>query len=179
MRPEFYLHEDDWGMISLEPEENRFERAKIMGQARAFGEASRAPGGAGWTDLMVVPAPPIALASRAIPLAALCDVLGPACRRYERMTTGYSSHREPVVSGYAFACAAHASWDVVYGSVRGDVVTQLSVTHCTAASAEVLHRLGTAFRLILCDLWRDEVIELASRVAIDRYVADGSEADDE
>jgi hypothetical protein len=164
-----YVHEDEWGMISLEPDENRFERARVVDEARRHGDAYRAADGIGWHQLNVVPPAPVSVAVRSITLAALQAALGDGWRAAGKLVTGYSSHREDIATGYAFCCNADAT---VYGTVEGDIVASINVTRCPPQIADALHRLGTAFRLILCDLWIDQVIDLANAAAIARYVAD-------
>lgn len=159
-------------MISLELDDNRFERARVVDDARKFGEANLAPDGVGWTAINVVPEPPVAFASRGITYAALCEALGPAWQPYASMVTGYSTHREPLPNAYAFALKGHAA---LYGNVEDGVITSLNVTNRSPGLAETLHKLGTMFRLILCDLWQDVVIELANRDAVVRYCADSDD----
>lgn len=168
----FYIHEDDWGRVSLEPDENRNDRARVSEEVRAFGEAHRAPGGIGWTDLMVVPASPVEITVRRITLPALRELLGPTAIETAEVTTGYASHREPVTNAFAFRCSGEPFWNTLYGCVRDGTVTQLHLTHATPMLAPALHRLGSAFRLILCDFSRDGVVDLAQRAAIDRYLTD-------
>jgi len=163
-----WIHEDEWGQVSLEPEENRFQRARVDAEVRAFSDAHRAPGGLGWTDMMVVPPAPIALVERAIPFEALKEAIG---REPLALATGYSSHVEPVTDGFAFRCSAEGYWDTLYGCTKDGLVTQLHLTFGTEAIAELLHRLGTRFRLVLSDPGRGGVIELSSRAAVDRYLA--------
>jgi hypothetical protein len=176
MRERFYIHEDDWGRISLEPAENYADRARVVEEVRAFGEAHRAPGGIGWTDIMIVPASPVSLAVRAITLDEVRAALGPGCLECTEITTGYSTYRETVADGFAFRCSDEVHWDVIYGCVTDGVVTQLHVTHATSALADRLSRLGTTYRLILCDLGQDRVIDLARRADLDRYLADDDPA---
>ena len=164
-----YVHEDEWGQIAFEPEENRDDRARVDAEVRAFSDAHRAPGGIGWTDMMVVPPAPVSLAERGITLAALREELGD--RPMLALTTGYSSHVEPVTNGFAFRCSGERTWDTLYGCTKDGIVTQLHLTFGTEAIAELLHRLGTRFRLVLADPGRGGVIELADRAAIDRYLA--------
>ena len=173
---ELYLHEDEWGMISLEPDDNRFERAKVVDEARKFGEANLAPDGVGWTAINVVPPPPIAFESRGVTYAQLCEVLGPAWQRYGSMVSGYSSHREALPDAYAFALAPEVG--KLYGSAKDGIVTSLNITRRSPALADTLHRLGTTFRLILCDLWQDVVIEVANRDAVARYCDDDTDDDE-
>ncbi len=155
-------------MVSFEADDNRFERTRMVAEARAAGDANRAPGGIGWTDMFVAPLAPVGLAERWITLTALRDVLGPACTPYGKVSTGSSSQREDVATGFAFDLGDGAT---IYGCTTTDLVTQLYITHCPLHAADLLHRLGTTFRLILCDLWRDEVVELASKSAVDAYLA--------
>ena len=170
---ELYLHEDEWGMISLEPDDNRFERARVVDEAKKFGEANLAPDGIGWTAINVVPPPPIAFLERGITFEKLCEILGPTWQRYGSMVSGYSSYREALPDAYAFALAPEAG--KLYGSVKEGVVTSLNVTRRSPQLADTLHELGTTFRLILCDLWQDVVVELANRDAVARYCIDDSD----
>ena len=168
---DFYLHEDDWGMIALEADENRVDRARVVGQAAAHAEAHRAPDGIGWTAMYVAPEPKVALATRAITVGALAGALGPDWTPFATVTSGYSTYREPVAQGYAFVFGPdrHA---VIYGTRDRELVTALCLVHPVPALAATLYRLGTTFRLILCDLWRDVTVELASPSAVARYLAD-------
>jgi hypothetical protein len=166
---EFYLHEDEWGMVALEPDDNRFERAKVMAEAHAHGEAHRAPGGVGWTEIYVAPAPPVALLERAITLVALRELLGAGWHAATKVSTGYSSYSEAIDTGYALW--RERDDGVLYGTTDDSKLVSLNVTHASAALADTLHALGTTFRLILCDLWRDQVVELANAAAVAAYAA--------
>jgi hypothetical protein len=165
---DFRLHEDDWGMISLDPDESRVDRERVVAEAAAHGEAHRAPEGIGWTTMYVAPAPAIEIAVRALSIDALRAALGPDWHAYDRVLSGYSSSYEVVKHAFAFSCATC----VVYGNTDGARVTHLCITRCVLEIADVLHRLGTTFRLVLTDLWRDSVVDLSDRDAIDRYIAD-------
>jgi len=156
-------------MISLEPDENRFERTRVVNEARAHGEAHRAPGGIGWTNIYVAPAPPVALETRAITPAALRDALCGEWIAVGKLVTGYSSHREDIVGGYAFRLREEHA--VIYGTA-GAHVTSINITRCPLEIADTLYRVGVTFRLILCDLWTDQVVDLAALPAIARYLAD-------
>lgn len=172
MSDEFYVHEDDWGMIELSPRENYAERQQLVAAAVAHGEAHRAPSGIGWTAIMVAPEVEVKLVTRQITLAALVDVLGPGWRRCRRVTTGYGSQQDECTNAYAFRPPiAVGPWNVVYGSLAGgDIVTSLFVSHCELPIMAELHRLGTRFSLILCDLRRDAAVDLADPVALARYL---------
>lgn len=161
-----FVHEDDWGMISLVPAENRADRAAVVEAAAAHGEAHRAPDGAGWTAMYVAPSPPTEIDVRKITLDALGAALGSSWQPVAGLTTGYSSHREDVGTGYAFQLP---DGPALYGCTAGGVLSQLHITHINHSAADTLHQLGSTFGLILCDLWRDAVVDLADRSAIDAY----------
>lgn len=178
MSDEFYLHEDEWGMIELLPRENYAERQKVVAEAAAHSEAHRAPGGVGWTAIYVAPEAKVQLAVRGITLGALAEALGAGWQRAARVTSGYSTYVEEATSSYAFwPPERHHNWNVIYGNAADGIVTSLCVTHCELAIMPVLHRLGTMFELVLCDLWRDAVVDLADQVALARYIP--TDSDDE
>ena len=179
MSDEFYLHEDEWGMIELLPRENYAERQKMVDAAAAHAEAHRAPSGVGWTAIYVAPEAKTPISERGITLTALAEALGPGWRRSPRVTSGYSSYVEEVTSSYAFRPPErHHNWNVIYGKAQGELVTSLCVSHCEPPIMAELHRLGTTFKLMLCDLWKDVVIDLADPVALARYVSH-NDSDDE
>lgn len=161
-----FVHEDDWGMISLVPAENRADRIAVVEAARTHGEAHRAPDGLGWTAMAIAPSPPTELDVRKITLATLGAVLGTSWRPVARLTTGYSSYREDVATGYAFQLP---DGPALYGCVVDGVISQLHITQISHSAADALHQLGSMFGLILCDLWSDQVVELAGRSAVDAY----------
>jgi hypothetical protein len=178
MSDEFYLHEDEWGMVELLPRENYAERQKVVAEATAHSDAHRAPGGVGWTAIYVAPEAKVPISARGITLAALAEALGPGWTRCARVTSGYSTYVEEATSSYAFRPPErHHNWNVIYGVFRGELVTSLCVTHCELPITPVLHRLGTTYQLMLCDLWKDEVVDLADPVALARYIQ--ADSDDE
>jgi hypothetical protein len=165
----FYLHEDDWAMIDLLPVEDRPHAEASAREAEAFAEAHRAPGGAGWTAMYVVPAPPNGIAARALDLPSLGALLGPAWHAYDGIDSGYSSYREEIGSAYALT-DGHS---VLYGNVDGrGLITGLHLHGPDPASAADLVRAGAALRLILVDHWSDQVIDLADRPRVEEYLTD-------
>jgi hypothetical protein len=159
-------------MIELLPRENYAERQGMVEEAVRHAEAHRAPGGAGWTQIFVAPAAEVSIEIRAITLAALADILGPDWKRCSAVSTGYSSHRDDCLNAFAFRPAKlrEDPWNVVYGTFNRDRVSSLCVTHCERPLMPALHRLGTTFQLMLCDLWQDLVIDLADPAALACYV---------
>ena len=175
MGRDFYLHEDEWGMVSLDPSEVAADRTRVVDEARAHGEAARAPGGIGYTSIYVAPPAPVELSVRGITRLALDEVLRPAFVPFDRVISGYSD-RETVATAFALHRRDAADGDpsdlpedVFYGTVRDGVVCSLCVTRATPALADALHRLGTRFRLVLTDLWSDTVVDLADREAVERW----------
>lgn len=106
---------------------------------------------------------------RKITLDALGAVLGSSWQPVAKLTTGYSSHREDVRTGYAFQ---RPDGPALYGCIVDGVLSQLHITHISHSATDTLHQLGSTFGLILCDLWRDAVVELADRSAVDAYCTD-------
>ncbi len=51
----FFLHEDDWGMIDLQPRENLAAAQTTVSEAREHGETHRAPDGLGYTAVYWYP----------------------------------------------------------------------------------------------------------------------------
>jgi hypothetical protein len=167
MSDDFYLHEDEWGMIELLPRENYAERQQMVQAASEHSEAHRAPDGVGWTDMFVAPAAEVSIDLRGIQLSALATALGPGWQRAPSVSSGYGTMREEAVNAYAFRGPHDCTF---YGTISGDRVTSLCVTRCDVAISAELHRLGTTYQLILCDLWTDVVVDLADHVAVARYV---------
>ena len=170
----FWFHEDDWGQLDLEPRENLIDRRRMMGEANAFSDAHRAPGGIGWTDIYIIPEAPQSLAIRGITV----DALAATWHRVARVTSGYSSMTWDVRNGFAFRPPSREHWGTLYGARNdADIVTDLMFTHVTRAETDQLRMLGRDFDLILVDMRQGEVVDLRDEAAIARYieVVDGDE----
>jgi hypothetical protein len=170
----FDLHEDDWGMIDLLPAENHAQAQAVVAEAVAHAEAHRAPDGLGYTAMYIAPEPQVPLAARALSLSTLQGLLGPAWGRFARVASGYSSYREELPQTFAFTNGQ----SVLYGHQRDGLVQSLHL-HRPADNPELLatrYALGQTLRLILEDLWRDEVFALGDREALAHYL---HRADDE
>jgi hypothetical protein len=171
----FDLHEDDWGMVALEPRENLAQRERTIAEAVAHADAHRTPGGF-YDAMYIAPEPEVDLVIRAITLDALAAHLGPAWRRYDRVASGYSSYREDVTNAFAFHLVQFfevlpdgSPAPVFYGTIESGVVASLNVHHPSDVIAGELARLGTTHALILVDLWRDQVVDLANAAACAQY----------
>lgn len=169
---EFYLHEDEWGMTSLEPIENLANRQGVVSEAAAHSAAHRAPDGIGWTAMYVAPDSPISIATRAITVDALAAALGPTYLRATQVVSGYSSFREIVDNGFALLWIDSRHENVFYGTESDGVITSLAISRPGAAIADTLYALGTTYRLLLCDLWTDVTFALSDRAELDAFLAD-------
>ena len=148
----FDLHEDDWGMIALEPRENLAQRLRTIAEATAHADAHRTPGGF-YDAMYIAPAPEVDLAIRHLTLDALAARLGPAWQRYDRVASGYSSYREEVTDAFAFHLAQFpevlldgSTAPVFYGTIDKGIVTSLNVHHPSDAIADELDGKATKRR---------------------------------
>lgn len=172
----FDLHEDDWAMIALEPRENLAHRQRTMAEAAAHADAHRTPGGF-YDAMYIAPAPEVDLAVRNLTLDALASLLGPAWRRYDRVSSGYSSYREDVPDAFAFHLADSfeelpdgSPAPVFYGTLDNAIVTSLNVHRPCDVIADELSRLGTMCQLIVVDLWREAVVDVSEPAALASYL---------
>lgn len=173
----FDLHEDDWGMIALEPRENLAHRQRTIAEAIAHADAHRSPDGLTYSAMYIAPGPEVDLAIRALTLEALAEHLGPAWRRYDRVASGYSSYREDVPDAFAFHLTQFpevlpdgSPSPVFYGTIENEIVTSLNVHRPCDVIADELTRLGAVVQLIVVDLWRDSVVDLGDAEALARYI---------
>jgi hypothetical protein len=173
----FDLHEDDWGMIALEPRENLAHRQRTIAEAIAHADAHRTPGGF-YDALYIAPDPEVELAVRAITLDAFTALLGPAWRRYDRVASGYSSYREEVPEAFAFHLAEHldelpdgSPAPAFYGTIENGIITSLNIHHPCDVIADELVRLGATFQLIVVDLWRDTIADIGDAAVCSVYLA--------
>lgn len=168
---DFYLHEDEWGMISFELRENHADCLRVMDEATVHSEAHRAPDGIGWRAMYIAPETPIAFETRGITFEALRAELGPTWVPYARLFSGYSSYREELTRSYALRDMSSPDADraVIYGSFENRLVASLCITRLRRQDIDLLHRLGVRFGSILSDLWRHAVVDLSNLLALRRY----------
>ena len=96
----FSLHEDDWGMITLLPAENRARTAATAQEAEAFGAAHF--DGTSWSAVYVLPEPEHPISERHIPFDELAALVGEGLVPAAAVLSGYSSQREECERCYAF-----------------------------------------------------------------------------
>jgi hypothetical protein len=59
---------------------------------------------------------------------------------------------------------------VFYGTIENGIITNLNVHHPCDVIADELARLGTAFQLIVVDLWRHATVDVVNAVAVGSYL---------
>jgi hypothetical protein len=174
----FYLHEDDWGMISLVPSENLAFLHEEQERLDQFSAAHF--DGSGWTDIYVRSEEPTPVTVRAIPYTRLVEIFGRLLPVAERVETGYSSYREPCPGCFAFG----KPYDfALYGSSKDGTVTELSLSMQTPSLdvafrqklATALGVLGREYRLVVVDWQRSQIVDLGDLVAVERYLSDDEE----
>jgi hypothetical protein len=175
----FYLHEDEWGMVSMLPHENLAFLHEERERLDAFSDAHF--DGSGWTDIYIRSEEPSPITIRAIPYVRLAEIFGSLLPAADRVETGYSTYREPCPGCFAFGKTYGLA---IYGSVQDGTVTELylSLPHLPIDAAlrqglvTALCALGMEYTLVLMDWYRSLIINLADQAAVDRYLSGETDA---
>ena len=174
----FYLHEDDWAMVSLLPYENLAFLHEEQDRIDTF--SAEHFDGVAWTDIYVRSEEPSPLTIRQIPYARLTELFGSLLPAAASVETGYSSYREPCPGCFAFGKAYDFA---LYGSSKDGIVTELSLsmqlpptdTALSQALVTALVALGTEYQLVLVDWARSQIVNLGDLTAVERYLSDDEE----
>ncbi len=171
---QFYLHEDEWAMITFLPSENFAESLRIAREAETFGAEHF--DGFGWTDMYVIPEPTVPLALRAIPFQALQTILTARFLPAESVQSGYSTYREDIRNAFAFV-EAEKGQEAFYGNQENGLVKTLHLLHSLGEHdavpphlIESLCTLGTTYDLVLADWWQHIIIDLRERNNVVQYL---------
>jgi len=160
MSDEFHIDEDDWGLVSLIPEENLDHAQSIFRQAEehhkdtVFSEH-------GWaTRPFFIPAPEVGIAERAIMWQDLAECLGGLLPEAP-LVSMCGLYRD---EWFAFGETYRLS---LYGCQTAAVVTTLHLLNRSATSdtdlgrlAGAISRFGSRHRLILVDWLQASIIPL-------------------
>lgn len=158
-------------MVELLPSENLTFLHEERERLDAFSAAHF--DGTAWTDIYIRSEEPTPITSRATPYARLAELFGSLLPAAERVETGYSSHREPCSSCFAFG----TSYDfALYGASKDGIVTALSLSvgapsfdrALRAKLLSALGRLGREYRLVLADWQRSRIVSLANQAEVER-----------
>ena len=175
----FYLHEDDWGMVSLVPHENLTFLHEERDRIDAFSAAHF--DGVAWTDIYIRSEEPSPITIRQIPYARLIELFGDLLPAAASVETGYSSYHEPCPGCFAFGKSYNFA---LYGGIKDGIVTELSLsmqlppadTTLRQALATALVALGSEYRLVLVDWARSQIVNLGDLAALERYLSNEEEA---
>jgi hypothetical protein len=183
--PGFYMHEDDWGMISLLPAENATWARGVAEEAQRASQenfAGYVEVGEGripvYKSVHVIPEEKHPISERAIRLEDLGALLLGGWPQADKVETGYSSHAEELKGAFAFG-KAYDEAGAFYGSRSKDgIVTRLYITRPHSDDAQALEmfgaaleRLGRRYGLVLADWWTDTAVDLRDPTSIREYLA--------
>lgn len=160
----FYLHEDEWAMITILPAENLSRSKGIAQEANEFSKAHF--DGFGWTNIYVIPEEKYPLSERQIPFSELSNLLSPFLAPADIVQTGYSSYRETVKYGFAYI-SLDDRFSGFYGEQKDGIALYLHLLPGGSRNAEknipfvnVLSMLGSKYNLILADWWLHKIVDL-------------------
>lgn len=178
-----WFHEDDDGAVEILPAGAWAHCERQLGRIAEHSEQNRAPGGVGWTSIYVREDAPTKFESLGITLAELDAVLSPHLPSTDDVSTGYSSHREPVRRARAWVvqdyAALYAVWDEG-GRVRGVFYVPSYVPpEKEAPFLAALKALGALRPMLLVDWNSDALILLDDWEALQRWLKGDEESEDE
>jgi hypothetical protein len=112
---EIYFHEDDYCQQQFLPAAASEAAVAELAAIGQFSEAHRAPGGMGWTDIYVRSGETVGFGTLGVHRDTFDARLVARMPRYDRVFTGYSSHRESCQRTGAWGsgerCSIFADWD--------------------------------------------------------------------
>ena len=171
---ELFLHEDDWGQIEVLPAACAAWCAAEIARIDRFARDHASPDGAGWTDLYIRSAAPVALESVRIPFDAAANVIGARLPAFEIVSSGTFSSPEPVPHVRGFGPAANTGIVLVGNKTRAHVAMITLVMNCSRdehdALLAALAQLPFSATLLIVDWPRGHVVPLDESNAIARYV---------
>jgi hypothetical protein len=106
---EVYFHEDDYCQQQLLPRETTTHAESELRKIDEFSATHVAPGGLGWTDVYMREEAPAQFAELQMKRREFDALVSPIFPAFDRVMTGYSSHRE--------VCKRTAAWGLSQGCV--------------------------------------------------------------
>ncbi len=111
---EIYFHEDDYCQQQLLPREATTHAESELRKIDEFSAAHRSPGGLGWTDVYMREEAPAQFATLKMKRHDFDALISPILPAFDRVLTGYSSHREVCTRtaawGLSRECVLFADW---------------------------------------------------------------------
>ena len=164
---ELFVHEDDWGQIEVLPAACAAWCEAEIARIDRFAHDHAAPDGAGWTDMYVRSAAPMALESLRIPFDAAANVIGGRLPAFEIVSSGTFSSPEPVPHVRGFGPAANAGVVLVGDKTRAYVAMIALVMNGSRdehdALLAALAQLPFSATLLIVDWARGHVVPLGDR----------------
>lgn len=169
----FWLHEDEWGMISLMPAEN-YENAERLAHEAAESSAQHADD-AGWTNIDAPPEPEHPLVKRQLSLDALRTLIDNRLPEANRVETGITPGEMESPAGFAFGADELGAF---YGEQSNGIIEHLYVIPPERIRRdlrqfwiETLTALGATYQLVLADWRRNAIVDLTNHARLDDYIA--------
>ena len=171
---ELFVHEDDWGQIEVLPAECAAWCEAEIARIDRFARDHASPDGAGWTDLYIRPAAPVALESVRIPFDAAANVIGARLPTFESVSSGTFSSPEPVPHVRGFGPTANTGVVLVGDKTRSHVAMITLVSNGSRNEQrevlDALVHLPPSAPLLLVDWARGHVVPLGDADAIAGYL---------
>lgn len=174
---EAYFHEDDYCQTELLPIANYKHCRDQLGEIESFSAQHETE--FGWTDMYVRADAPETLAATQIPTFELHEALWQFLPPYDRVTTGYSTYKEPCPNTIAFGANTNL---VLFAEHNAEHVTKLWLTiyglseHDTELASRMF-RLLSRWELLLVDWSMSALVALADNDAVGQYLAEFRLAD--
>ena len=169
---ETYFHEDDYCQVEVLPATNYEFCRNQLGEIESF--SAQHDTGFGWTDMYVRSDVPTTL--RAIQLARtdLATEVTAYLPEFDRVLTGYSTHREECKSTTAFGANRNL---VLYAEHDDGIVSKIWLTINGLSAndmvyAKRLFEYFSRFQLMLVDWSMSALVVLADSDAVVRYLAE-------
>jgi hypothetical protein len=166
-----WFHEDDYCQIELLPKSAEDFARRQAGEINQFAEEHKA-GDVGWTDMYTRSEPPASLATIGITLETLATQIPSRLTRYERVTTGYSTHTVPAPRTIAWGTTGRG---VIYANYdRANVIQNVWFGWFTRGDVEVmrefLKKCADRWPMILADWAWSEIVDLANESDVVAYL---------
>ena len=169
---EAYFHEDDYCQTELLPIANHKHCRDQLGEIQSFSAQHETE--FGWTDMYVQTDALETLAATQIPTRELQMALGQFLPQFDRVTTGYSTYKEPCPNTIAFGAKTNL---VLFAEHNAEHVTNLwlSMNGLSEHDTELAFRMFRSlsrWELILVDWSMSALVVLADTGALGQYLAE-------
>jgi hypothetical protein len=165
-----WFHEEDYCQIELLPKAAENFARRQAGEIDTF-SAAHDDGGQGWTDIYVRREPPASLGALRIALIDVENLIPPEFHRFDKVTTGYSTHVEPAAQTVAWQAGGGT---VFVGHDDGGIVDAVWFSDVNLGMEELLLRLGARWPVVLAHWPWSRVVDLSDRGAVRAFLAEAA-----